>query len=66
VSDATVAVVECESAAWEPLEEAPSEAHVVLRCDRPVEAIVADLMALLDRRIGLTASVGGRHRGDAK
>jgi len=52
VSDATLAVVVRESAAWEPLDELPAEAHVTLRSDRPVEAQTADLLALLDRRIG--------------
>ena len=54
VSDATLAVVERESAAWEPLEEVPAQAHVSLRSDRPVEAMLTDLIALLDSRIGLT------------
>jgi uncharacterized protein len=58
VSDAALAVVERESAAWETLDEVPPEAHVRLRSDRPVEAMLADLMALLDRRIALGASVG--------
>jgi uncharacterized protein len=56
VSDATPAVVARESAAWEPLDEVPPEAHVTLRSDRSVETMVADLGALLDGRIGLTAS----------
>jgi uncharacterized protein len=56
VSDATPVVVVRESAAWEPLEEVPPAAHVTLRSDHSVETMVADLIALLDRRIGLTAS----------
>lgn len=52
VSDASVAVVMREADAWEPLDELPPEAHVMLRSDRAVEAQVADLMALLDTRIG--------------
>ena len=52
VSDASLAVVMRESAAWEPLDELPAEAHVTLRSDRRVEAQLEDLRALLDRRIG--------------
>ena len=52
VSDASLAVVVRESSAWEPLDELSSEAHVTLRSDRRVEAQLADLRALLDRRIG--------------
>ncbi len=54
VSDATVAVVERESAAWEPLDEVSAEAHLTLRSDRRIDAMLADLTALLDRRVGLT------------
>ncbi|MGZ4305556.1 MAG: bifunctional aminoglycoside phosphotransferase/ATP-binding protein [Solirubrobacteraceae bacterium] len=52
VSDASLSVVMRESCAWEPLDELPPEAHVTLRSDRPVEAQLEDLRALLDRRIG--------------
>jgi uncharacterized protein len=52
VSDASLSVVVRESSAWEPLDEVAPEAHVSLRSDRPVETQVADLRALLDRRIG--------------
>ena len=52
VSDASLAVVMRESSAWEPLDELPPEAHVTLRSDRPVEAQLEDLRALLDRRMG--------------
>ncbi len=51
ISDASLAVVLRESLAWEPLDEIPPEAHVSLRSDRRVEAQVADLLALLDRRV---------------
>ncbi len=51
VSDASLQVVVRESSTWEPLQEVPPEAHVVLRGDRPVEAQLADLMALLDQRV---------------
>jgi len=52
VSDAGLPVVMRESAAWDPLDELPPEAHVTLRSDRHVEAQLEDLRALLDRRIG--------------
>ena len=52
VSDASLSVVVRERSAWEPLDELRPEAHVTLRSDRPVEAQLADLLALLDRRIG--------------
>ena len=52
VSDASLSVVVRESLAWEPLDELPPETHVTLRSDRPVEAQLEDLRALLDRRIG--------------
>jgi aminoglycoside phosphotransferase family enzyme/predicted kinase len=51
VSDADVAVVLREQEAWEPLDEVPAGAHFALRTDRPVEQIVADVLALLDRRL---------------
>ena len=53
VSDASLPIVLRESSSWEPLDELAPEAHVTLRTDRPVEAQLEDLRALLDRRIGL-------------
>ena len=56
ISDASLSVVLRESSAWDPLDELPPEAHVTLRSDRPAEAQLQDLRALLDRRMGqLTA-----------
>jgi aminoglycoside phosphotransferase family enzyme/predicted kinase len=52
ISDASLAVVLRERSRWEPLDELPGEAHVTLRSDRPVEAQLEDLRALLDRRMG--------------
>ena len=60
VSDASLSVVRRESLAWEPLEELPPEAHVTLRSDRPVEAQLEDLRALLDRRIGQLSAAAER------
>jgi aminoglycoside phosphotransferase family enzyme/predicted kinase len=51
VSDASLQVVVRESSTWEPLQEVQPEAHVVLRGDRPVQAQLADVMALLDQRM---------------
>jgi len=51
VSDASRDVVMRESRSWEPLDEVPAESHVTLRSDRPVEAQLEDLVALLDRRL---------------
>ena len=36
------------------------QAHVTLRSDRPVEAMLADLIALLDSRIGLPGAPASR------
>jgi hypothetical protein len=51
VSDATAAVVEQEYAHFEPLDEADSHRHLLLRTDRDIELMVADLLALLDLRL---------------
>ena len=50
--------VECQDAGgerppWEPLDEVAPQAHLALRSDRPVDDVTADLLALLDQRIGL-------------
>jgi len=65
ISDASLAVVIRESSVWDPLDELPAESHVTLRSDRDVEAQVADLLALLDRRIvQIAASPASLHRTD--
>ncbi len=51
-SDATVDVVMSEQSSWEPLDEAPPRAHLIVRTDRRVEEIVADVVAELDERLG--------------
>jgi aminoglycoside phosphotransferase family enzyme/predicted kinase len=51
ISDAGPEVVAREHASWEPLDELPADAHLALRTDRPLERIVGDVMALLDRRL---------------
>ncbi|HWC28365.1 MAG TPA: AAA family ATPase [Solirubrobacteraceae bacterium] len=52
ISDASLEVVEREMASWEPLHEVAADAHVAIRTDRPVDDAVADLLGLLDERIG--------------
>jgi uncharacterized protein len=51
VSDASLPVVVSESQVWDALDEVPPEAHITVRSDRPVEAQLDDLVALLDRRL---------------
>jgi predicted kinase len=51
VSDADLEVVMRERSTWEPLDEIPGSAHLTLRTDRPVEEIVEDVRAVLDRRL---------------
>jgi aminoglycoside phosphotransferase family enzyme/predicted kinase len=51
VSDADVAVALRELRRWDPLDEVPGHAHVVMRTDRPVAEIVGDVTVLLDRHL---------------
>jgi hypothetical protein len=51
VSDAGPDIVLCEQTSWEPLDEVPAGAQLTLRTDRPVEQIIADVLALLDHRL---------------
>lgn len=51
VSDATLAVVLREQAGWEPLDEVPADDHLLVRTDRPVDAVLAHLTAMLDQRL---------------
>ncbi|MGZ6649364.1 MAG: hypothetical protein ACXVHB_18000, partial [Solirubrobacteraceae bacterium] len=41
-----------DRSSWEPLDEVAPYAHLTLRSDRPVEDLAADMLGLLDRRIG--------------
>jgi aminoglycoside phosphotransferase family enzyme/predicted kinase len=66
VSDASLSIVLRESSTWEPLDELAPETHVTLRTDRPVEAQLEDLRALLDRRIGLLTTREPRAPGVAE
>jgi uncharacterized protein len=57
VSDASLSVVMRERRSWDPLDEVAPESHLMLRSDRSVCAQLADLTALLDRRMDrLTAA----------
>jgi aminoglycoside phosphotransferase family enzyme/predicted kinase len=47
-----------ERSSWEPLDEVPADAHLTVRTDRQVESVVADLMSLLDQRIGRLRTAG--------
>jgi uncharacterized protein len=51
ISDADAEVVEREQRSWEPLDDVPGSAHLAVRSDRPVEQVVGDVLALLDRRL---------------
>ncbi len=51
VSDADPAIVLRELGSWEPLDEVRASAHLALRTDRPIEEILGDVIALLDRRL---------------
>lgn len=51
VSDADAAITLREQGAWEPLDEVPGSSHIALRTDRPLDDIVGDVLALLDRRL---------------
>lgn len=51
VSDASLSVVMRERHAWEPLEEVAGEQHLVVRSDRPLDSIAAEVCTLLDLRI---------------
>lgn len=50
-SDASAAVVRREHGRWEPLDDVPSDAHLMLRGDRATDLQLEDLQDMLDRRI---------------
>ncbi|HEY2161335.1 MAG TPA: AAA family ATPase, partial [Solirubrobacteraceae bacterium] len=54
-SDAGLGVVLSERTSWEPLDEVRPRAHVIVRSDRPVEQLVAEIMAVLDERLWRSA-----------
>ena len=51
VSDATLEVVERERQRFEPLDEVATSQHLLVRTDREPDAVIADLLALLDLRL---------------
>jgi uncharacterized protein len=53
VSDASPTVVLAQADSWQPLDEIPSDAHIVLRSDRPTSKLIEDLLSLLDQRLSL-------------
>ena len=55
LSDAGLDVAVREHHVWDPLDEIPPGAHLVLRTDRPSGQVVNDVLALLDRRLLETA-----------
>ena len=57
VSDATVEVVERERRSWVELDEVTAAEHVMVRTDRGLDLIVADVLALLDERLYATVDV---------
>ena len=52
ISDASLRAAAGEPSSWEPLDEVAPYAHLTLRTDRPVEDLAADMLGLLDQRIG--------------
>jgi uncharacterized protein len=52
VSDATAGIAERQLAEFEPLDEVPPDQHLLLRSDRPLEALLDELEAALDARLG--------------
>jgi predicted kinase len=58
ISDANTAVVRRETASWEPLDEISAGEHVVTRTDRPLDQIIGDVIALLDRRLEIRPDCG--------
>ena len=54
VSDATPEIATALGHSFEPLDEVQSERHITLRTDRPVNQIMADVIALLDERMAGT------------
>jgi hypothetical protein len=69
ISDATVDVVRRQVAAWEAFAGVPVRRHLVVRADRPVEAIADEVLAWLDRRLedqGVNAMGTGRDAHGAR
>ncbi len=61
VSDATVEVVERERHRWQPLNEIPTADQLRIATDRPIEVLIAEVGAALDRR-SLTEPCAGAER----
>jgi hypothetical protein len=52
VAAASLRAAAGEGSSWEPLDEVAPSADLTLRADRPVEDLAADMLGLLDQRIG--------------
>jgi hypothetical protein len=52
VSAASLRAAAGERSSWAPLDELAPGADLTLRADRPVEDLAADLLGVLDQRIG--------------
>ena len=50
-SDATAAVAARLGPGWRPLDETPAARHLVVRSDRPIAAVIADVSGWLDRSL---------------
>lgn len=50
-SDAGFAVVAREQTRWQPLDEVPADAHLIVRTDRPISHILADVIGAVDERL---------------
>jgi uncharacterized protein len=59
VSDATAEIAERQLAEFEPLDEVPPSEHLIVRTDRDVAAVAADVEALLDVRWSAQPRSGG-------
>jgi len=51
ISDATAVIAQSLLETREPLDDVAPHAHLPLRTDRPVDAVAADVLALLDERL---------------
>ena len=53
VSDAGPAVVAEQRDRWEPLDEVPADAHLIVRTDRPLARVIGDVLGALDERLSV-------------
>ncbi len=48
-SDATAELAQQLASRWAPLDEVPANRHLIVRADRPVQEVIIDVAAWLDR-----------------